>query len=250
MRFLPNEVANLIIKYLVFIRPIERYFASSILENSKAKLYNSNLINTNNITSNLERVFSIIGVAPLTISEYRHVVIALIEKNLRLNNNIIDLDDLYDEQAGHSHSIAVNNYVTSQYDTRVTTRDSIQEFYKCSIKWQELLGIRGNILPKVKEIKLSKKDNNNDNSINSLLITTESLIIPLSPSSLLLESELSKNNNHNIIICLKHILKSLRKFLNNDNGEFKSLEQAKGASISDPSYWWRKKLTLYITSIY
>jgi integrase len=124
-----------------------RFFASEVYEEEKYKLYKNYLfvkkgvvINTSNITSYLEQAFSLVGVNSLTISEYRHVVIALMEKHLRIDTELLKKNDLYDEQAGHSHSMAVSKYAISQYDTRVATRDAIQEYYKCSIKWQELLG--------------------------------------------------------------------------------------------------------------
>ena len=146
IRFLPIVLSELVVKYLIYIRPIERFFAYVIYNKEKANLYsnylfvsNGKLLNTLNISSMLEKVFKSVDAPPLFVHEYRHIAIAFMEKNLRLNPNILDTNDLFDEQAGHSHLMAVTNYAISQYDSRIATRDSIQEYYRCSVKWHELI---------------------------------------------------------------------------------------------------------------
>ncbi|KAJ1677234.1 hypothetical protein EV182_006590, partial [Spiromyces aspiralis] len=89
----------------------------------------------------LELVFKSVGAPPIGLNDYRHVAIALMEKNIRGMSTLLDPGDLLDEQAAHTHQTAVAVYARSQYDMRYITRDSAQEFFRCSIRWHELLGV-------------------------------------------------------------------------------------------------------------
>ncbi|KAJ1672612.1 hypothetical protein EV182_006841, partial [Spiromyces aspiralis] len=60
------------------------------------------LFTTKHITAGLGQVFKSVGATVIGMSEYRHVAIALMEKHIRSPV----LEDLLDEQAGHSHQVA------------------------------------------------------------------------------------------------------------------------------------------------
>jgi hypothetical protein len=74
----------------------------------------------------------------LTISMYRHVAIAFMEKHLR--GYLIDI--AFHLQAGHSFETAKVHYANSNLDLRHVDRANMEAFSRVSYQWQQLLLIQ------------------------------------------------------------------------------------------------------------
>ena len=77
--------------------------------------------------------------APLGLAMYRHLAIGFMEKLLQRKK--FDDGDLFDEQAGHTAETAATVYARSNIDHRYLSEDGLFEYYQCSKKWHELLGL-------------------------------------------------------------------------------------------------------------
>ena len=54
-----------------------------------------------------------------------------------------DDENLFDAQAGHSTQIAQAHYAKSQYGFKNIDSIVLENFFKCSVEWQGLLGMYG-----------------------------------------------------------------------------------------------------------
>jgi hypothetical protein len=80
------------------------------------------------------------------LNEYRQLATAFM--NAKLNHKIaLTLDEviqddvnLFDAQAGHSTQVAHAHYGKSQYAYKSIDSLVLENFFKCSVEWQVLLG--------------------------------------------------------------------------------------------------------------
>ena len=101
------------------------------------------------ISNLLQRRFASIMQVPFGLNEYRQLATAFM--NAKLNHKITlsvdeitqDDDALFDAQAGHSTQIAQAYYAKSQYGFKSIDSIVLENFFKCSVEWQGLLGLYG-----------------------------------------------------------------------------------------------------------
>jgi hypothetical protein len=99
------------------------------------------------ITNLLQRVSSDVMGVSIGVSLYRHVAIGFMRAKLQMKiatgiDEVFEEEqelDLFDAQAGHSSQVAAN-YARSQFDFKSLSSDLVQEFLRCSVEWQMLLG--------------------------------------------------------------------------------------------------------------
>jgi superfamily II DNA/RNA helicase len=175
-RFLPTALTELLLKYLLFVRPVERFFAGMLYDGSDAvSLYGTHLLVSKGRVCNGEFVCNAfkahslmeMGI-PLGIADYRHVAIAFIDKHVRRqpdetehsgdgdgNGNGEAQDDIIDIQAGHSSATAAMYYARSNLDHRWLSRNAMQMFYRCSRKWQSMLSLEPGASASTHEIPMT-----------------------------------------------------------------------------------------------
>ena len=78
---------------------------------------------------------------PLGFKEYRQIATAFMEKHLKhnLEQIWIQVDNMYDLQAGHSSMTTEVNYARGDTDHRHVTRDAMHQFHLISQSWYGLL---------------------------------------------------------------------------------------------------------------
>jgi hypothetical protein len=94
-------------------------------------------LTANNIRDNFAQKFSTIIGPKLFTSTYRHVAIAFMEKYIKG----YQIDITFHLQAGHSVETAMLHYANSNLDLTNLDRNSYEAFSRCSLQWQQLLGL-------------------------------------------------------------------------------------------------------------
>jgi hypothetical protein len=99
------------------------------------------------ISNLLQRHFSRAIQVPFGLNEYRQLATAFMNAKLKhkialsVEEVIEDDDTLFDAQAGHSTQIAQAHYAKSQYGFKSIDSIVLENFFKCSVEWQGLLGM-------------------------------------------------------------------------------------------------------------
>ena len=84
---------------------------------------------------------SLAGMPSIGFREYRQIATAFMEKHLKhkLVNDSIQVDNMYDLQAGHSSLTTEVNYAIGDTDHRFVTREALHQFFLRSKSWFGLL---------------------------------------------------------------------------------------------------------------
>jgi hypothetical protein len=153
-RFFPLRLAKVTKVYLALVRPMELVTARYLFELQSPEVYRYHLFvrrgrlySGDAITNLLQRVSSDVMGVSIGVSLYRHVAIGFMRATLHMKiatgiDEVFEEEqelDLLDAQAGHSSEVAAN-YARSQFDFKSLSSDLVQEFLRCSVEWQMLLG--------------------------------------------------------------------------------------------------------------
>ena len=149
-RYFPREVSNLVIKYLVYVKPLEMFCASQLYgpdglaAHSKYLFVNhGEKMTSRDITRSFERMCQRFGGIPLSFADYRHVCIGFAKKHIV--NKETDFSHWVHAQAGHSSKVADEHYAVSLETIANISEDSILMFYRSSQCWHRLLGFHNNL---------------------------------------------------------------------------------------------------------
>jgi hypothetical protein len=151
-RFLPANVGQLLVQYLVLILPFCEYLSnwntevfeevSPLLWTDKKEEWKSE-----HLSRVLGRETSLrIGIK-LNILDYRHLAISIGRKHLRWVGSRLEgedgesEDDIYDVQAGHSSKIANQVYGIRADIMRDTNEQTLVQFREISLQWHQFLGL-------------------------------------------------------------------------------------------------------------
>ncbi|KAJ1552962.1 hypothetical protein HK405_009402, partial [Cladochytrium tenue] len=148
LRFLHCDVGELLLKYLVLVRPVET-LASQVLHGEEAATAHQHMLFTSrgqpasgkHVRDVFAREFKVCFRADISITQYRHIATAFMHHHLKLADLAAN-DGLLDEQAGHTAHIAASVYGRSQIDLQRIDRYSAAEFQVASTRWQMLLGMK------------------------------------------------------------------------------------------------------------
>jgi hypothetical protein len=153
-RFFPLRLAKVTKVYLALVRPMELVTARYLFELQSPEVYRYHLFvrrgrlySGDAITNLLQRVSSDVMGVNIGVSLYRHVAIGFMRATLHMKiatgiDEVFEEEqelDLLDAQAGHSSEVAAN-YARSQFEFKSLSSDLVQEFLRCSVEWQMLLG--------------------------------------------------------------------------------------------------------------
>lgn len=155
-RFLPKEIASLLLTYLSIVKPFQGYFnavhcflnnysfAASIVHGQavgdlcgryiwvrKSRVLSGQDYGIS-FNSCMIKTFGI----DLGIALYRHVSQAFMEKHVKRFSAVLENET----QAGHSVETGASIYASSSSESLSTSRSTMQSFYLMSLHWQQLLG--------------------------------------------------------------------------------------------------------------
>ena len=148
-RFLPQNLARTLLKYLTFVRPLECAFVESFPEDAgeaastfgdyRQFLFCSNgkRMDEQAIRDTLASTMKKNGLN-LTVRSYRHVSIAFARHHLKLSKHILEQLP-FDEQASHSEETGTTRYGFGSSDSLWDTAEREHEFFLVSYAWQILL---------------------------------------------------------------------------------------------------------------
>ncbi|KAJ1541415.1 hypothetical protein HK405_010657, partial [Cladochytrium tenue] len=138
LRFLHRDVGELLLKYLVLVRPVET-LAAQLLHGDEAATAHQHMLFVfhGQPASGKHACFR----ADISISQYRHVATAFMHHHLKLADLAAN-DGLLDEQAGHTAHVTASVYGRSQIDLQRIDRYSAAKFQVASTRWQTLLDMK------------------------------------------------------------------------------------------------------------
>ena len=154
-RFLPKSLSQLVVTYLYYIRPMEIFVVSQLYgEMAKIEMetylfvrakqkcfrYDGDLV----CDVFKDTYLDIDARLSLNIQQYRHVSTGFSEKLITNNDTTCHgdmlINNLVQQQAGHTAKTAANIYALSNMDMRNIDRDVLRLYEDASIKWHELIG--------------------------------------------------------------------------------------------------------------
>lgn len=148
MRFLPKDVSNLLLNYLVGIRPIELTIAKSLfnnhskyIENYKSKIFviNGDLMLEQSYTDTFKAMNQRILRMNITVNLHRHMVDAYLKMHI-LEHRLSEELRVLDRQAGHSSYTAGYVYGRSDNDLLGIPTFLAVYFRNVSITWHGSFG--------------------------------------------------------------------------------------------------------------
>lgn len=176
-RFLSKELHKLMMEYLIFVRPLEFYWAEYLDSTESKSIYLNYLFVINGVICNSDLIcqvfrdkFQKVLKKDLLFSEYRHVCIGFSRHLIKLEPiklaSCIDFLPV-DEQAVHSKRTGESIYAVSS--TSIITAEDYHKYWMVSVFWQQLLGLSS-------DINLSSFSNTNE-QLNRNLHSNETKVI-------------------------------------------------------------------------
>ena len=236
-RYLPKVIAELLVKYIIFIKPVHEYFCKKFTygnsedagENYLFASFGQRLEAKDLLLIFKKRFLCAAGVN-LGFADYRHAAQGFANELIYKSIESSSLNVILDHQAAHSTPTASRYYARSKNeDHPAIDRDAGYDFFRASIAWHNLIDMPwdtssssgssgdGNIItPASRTI--------NNTSVNNYNTT----IVVSSSSSSSKGKRLQSNSSSNDIdsLCNKLLTEGLNKFYATDNSaKFKSLEQ-------------------------
>jgi RecQ family ATP-dependent DNA helicase len=241
-RFLPEEVGDLLVKYLTLVRPAEAFIAEQIecdgFENYEKMLFTDyeRAWDGKRLSEIFMREMNESGPASMGFQEYRQIANLWMKKHLK---EIKLEEDVLDHQAGHNSETAEARYGITSEDMDKLTPEKLLGFFHASQQWHRLLGfkvreneIKGKIKDQVKAVTDENKNLVNQEEITSMVksgIETGLREVRRNFRTRRFKEE-NRGSSTTASVSSKS-LKTLRKFYGNKQATFKSPQQAKALQL-------------------
>jgi len=247
-RFLPEEVGDLLVKYLSLVRPLEAFIAEQIecegYENYEKLLFTDyeRAWDGKRLSEIFKREMNEWGPASMGFQEYRQLA------NLWMKTLLkgVELEeDVRDHQSGHNSETAAMRYGITSEDMNELTPEKLLAFFYASQDWHRLLGFkskdRGNVtIIKEKENTRKRKQEEKQDKEGMMdwrkrMETGLAELRKARPDRV--QSRISapqplppSHSNSNVSVSGR-LLRGLRKFQNDKKAKFKSPEQGKALQL-------------------
>jgi len=162
--FLPEEVGNLLVKYLSLVRPLEAFIAEQMecegFDNYEKLLFTDyeRAWDGQRLSEIFKREMNAWGPASMGVQEYRQLANLWMRTHLKR----VELEeDLRDHQSGHNSETAAARYGITSEDMNELTPEKLLAFFYASQDWHRLLGFKIKDLEMTmikKELKLGQVD--------------------------------------------------------------------------------------------
>jgi superfamily II DNA helicase RecQ len=144
-RFLPEEIGDLLVKYLTLVRPAESFIAEQIecdgFENYEKMLFTDyeRAWDGKRLSEIFMREMNESGPASMGFQEYRQIANLWMKKHLK---EIKLEEDVLDHQSGHNSETAAKRYAITSEDMDSLTPEKLLAFFHASQQWHRLLGFK------------------------------------------------------------------------------------------------------------
>ena len=247
-RFLPEEVSDLLIKYLSLVRPMEAFIAEEIdceaFENYEKMLFTDEerAWDGERLSNIFLREMNAWGPASMGFREYRQLIKLFMRKKLKELNWDEDEDDVRDKQAGHGSRTAGLRYDLTSDDMAGLTPDELLAFFRVSQEWHRLLGFKSKIESRMtisqENEEGKKRAREGENEIRERLEKVEerlSKLVNMTPgrghSRVMAPVPLPPLWSDPRMSVSAKVLRALRKFRGDRNARFKSPEQGQALQL-------------------
>jgi superfamily II DNA/RNA helicase len=178
-RFLPDELADLLLQYLVVVRPVEIYAMNQLgTDELKASYFNfpfvikGKPIDSDVLRDAFTATWQRLADYRLTFLQYRHIAYSFASRhiNTRLNGSVdhdnedwegcegsATYEDIINRQAGRTKSTGTQHYGVMGNDISMLDQDSRSMFRDVSAKWQSLIGIGNRSMVNIADVTVDGK---------------------------------------------------------------------------------------------
>lgn len=251
-RFLPEEVGDLLIKYLSLVRPMEALISEEIecegFDNYEKLLFadEERAWGGERLSDIFMREMNAWGPAAMGFREYRQLITLFMRKHLK-ELGWDEIDDVRDAQAGHGSRMAGMRYGITADDMAGLTPDELLAFYHASREWHRLLGFKfkdegTRTVAKEKEDKsVREQEKKQERAQDGLIERLERIEVGLAEMSkkepARVQSRISPPQplppscSDPCISVSARALRALRKFRGDKTARFKSPEQGKALQL-------------------
>jgi len=238
-RFLPEEIGDLLVKYLALVRPAEAFIAEQIecdgFENYEKMLFTDyeRAWDGNRLSEIFMREMNEWGPASMGFQEYRQIANLWMKKHLK---EVKVEEDVLDHQAGHNSETAEARYGITSEDMDKLTPDKLVAFFHASQQWHRLLGFKvgeNEIKRKVeKEVEKENKIPVDRGEIAALVKSgIETGLREVRRNFRTRQFKEEYRGSSTTASASSKILKALRKFYDDKQATFKSPQQAKALQL-------------------
>lgn len=153
IRILPACLSELVVQYSVLVRPFELVLDRILHPSDRHPLLASHLfvfdralVSSTKQSSNLQKAFALFGVKDVNVSKYRHAFTAIARRhNIALGTEgdemYDELEDLLEEQSGHSAGVGRVHYARSTTDWSGMDPNKILLTNLLTDRWATLIGL-------------------------------------------------------------------------------------------------------------
>ena len=144
-RFLPEDIGDLLVKYLTLVRPAEGFIAEQIecdgFENYEKMLFTDyeRAWDGKRLSEIFMREMNESGPASMGFQEYRQIANLWMKKDLK---EIKLEEDVLDHQSGHNSETGAKRYAITSEDMDSLTPEKPLAFFHASQQWHRLLGFK------------------------------------------------------------------------------------------------------------
>lgn len=141
-RFLPDELRDLLVKYLALVRPAESFIIEQVecdgFENYEKMLFTdyNRVWDGKRISEIFMREMNEWGPASMGFQEYRQLATLWMRKHLK---TVKLEEDIPDHQSGHNSGMAETRYAITTEDMDKLTAEKLLAFFHASQQWYRLL---------------------------------------------------------------------------------------------------------------
>jgi hypothetical protein len=140
-RAFPKQVSKLLLDYLALVCPLERVFARAVVNQVHWHLFDTHLWvgptgkwDTRQMTTILQRAFSEHGSIDIGVAAWRHIITSIVRKcvseKLKLRPEVKEavMIAAADDQAGHSHDLALRLYGQEYESLQGMSDETLKKF--------------------------------------------------------------------------------------------------------------------------
>ncbi|TMC19467.1 MAG: hypothetical protein E6J34_15325, partial [Chloroflexi bacterium] len=242
-RFLPEEVGDLMIKYLSLVRPLKGFIAEQ-MECERFENYEKLLFtdyerdwNEKRLSEIFKREMNEWGPVSMGFQEYRQLANLWMRRHLKR----VELEeDLRDHQSGHNSETAGARYGITSEDMNELTPEKLLAFFYASQEWHRLLGFKSNKRDNVKEKEKEnpgkrKQKEQDEEGMMKWRKRMEAGLLKERPyrvqSRISASQPLPASHSNSNVSVSGRLLRGLRQFQNDDKARFKSPEQGKALQL-------------------
>jgi len=238
-RFLPEEVGDLLVKYLALVRPMEAFIAEQIecdgFENYEKMLFTDyeRVWDGKRLSEIFMREMNEHGPASIGFQEYRQIATLWMRKHLK---KIKLEEDVLDHQAGHNSETAGARYAITSDDMDQLTPEKLLGFFDASRQWHRLLGFDVKD-DEMKRTVVNKGHTQSESPVDQgeiAALVKSGIERGLREVQKNFRSRRFEEENSSISTTAavsSETLKALRKFYNDKRAMFKSPQQAKALQL-------------------